>query len=84
LAETATACHSRFVVCIATPSIFTVDDAQFAPVFDETYKYPPLTHVTWIAPVSAATAMSCQLRGVVVFALAFPSMVTPVFNHVDP
>jgi hypothetical protein len=26
-----------------------VDDDQEAPVSEEIYKYPPLTHVTWIA-----------------------------------
>jgi hypothetical protein len=83
-AETATACHTRFVACGATPSMLIVDDDQEAPVLLEIYKYPPLTHVTWIAPVSAATAISCQFRGVTMFAFALPSMVIPALDHVDP
>jgi hypothetical protein len=66
------------------PSITTDDDTHVAPVFVEIYKYPPLTHVTWTAPVSAATAMSCQLRGVPVFALVLPSIVIPAFDQVAP
>ena len=83
-AETATACHTRLVVCVPTPSILTADEFHDTPVFVERYKYPPLTHVTWIAPVSADTAMSCQFRGVAVFVPAFPSMVMPVLDQVAP
>ena len=83
-ADTATARHARFVVCVPAPSITTDADTHVAPVFVEIYKYPPLTHVTWTAPVSAATAMSCQLRGVPVFALVLPSIVMPVFDQVAP
>ena len=75
-AESATACHARFVVCGETPSMLTIDDVHVAPVSPETYKYPPLTHVTWTAPVSALTATSCHL---------FPIISKPaVVDHVLP
>jgi hypothetical protein len=83
-ADTATACHPRFVACGVTPSMLTVDEPHVVPVLLETYKYPPLTHVTWIAPVSALTATSCQFRGVTVFAFALPSMVMPELDQVAP
>jgi hypothetical protein len=56
--------------------MLTVVETQFAPVSELTYKYPPLTHVTWTAPVSAATATSCHL---------FPIISNPaVVDHVAP
>jgi hypothetical protein len=34
-ADIPTSCHDRFVVCVPTPSITTVDDAHVAPVFTD-------------------------------------------------
>jgi hypothetical protein len=60
------------------------DEFQVAPVFEETYKYPPLTHVTCTTPVSAEIATSCQFRGVTVFAFALLSIVMPELDQVAP
>ena len=59
------------------------EDTQLLPVFVLRYKNPPLTQVTWFAPVSALMAISCQFRGVVMFVFV-PSIVMPLLDHDAP